>query len=119
LTRATLPDASRIACLPRESFRGSALAPLSGGCNIVLPIPVDLEATNWLINSRTNANDQLRRGRGRGRPRASESAAVGRRARIALIFSIMVAALGWGTAIAAAYEALEDMQARGEMDPTW
>jgi hypothetical protein len=85
----------------------------------VLPIPVDLEATNWLINSRTNANDQLRRGRGRGRPRASESAAVGRRARIALIFSIMVAALGWGTAIAAAYEALEDMQARGEMDPTW
>jgi hypothetical protein len=44
---------------------------------------------------------------------------VGRRARIALILSIMVAALGWGTAIAAAYEALEDMQARGEMDPTW
>jgi hypothetical protein len=44
---------------------------------------------------------------------------VGRRARIALIFSIIVAALGWGTAIAAAYEALEDMQARGEMDPTW
>jgi hypothetical protein len=31
----------------------------------------------------------------------------------------MVAALGWGTAIAAAYEALEDMQARGEMDPSW
>jgi hypothetical protein len=30
-----------------------------------------------------------------------------------------VAALGWGAAIAAAYEALEDMQARGEMDPTW
>jgi hypothetical protein len=44
---------------------------------------------------------------------------VGRRARIALILSIMVAALGWGTAIPAAYEALEDMQARGEMDPTW
>jgi hypothetical protein len=42
-----------------------------------------------------------------------------RRVRIALIFSIMVAALGWGMAIAAAYEALEDMQARGEMDPTW
>jgi hypothetical protein len=32
---------------------------------------------------------------------------------------IFVMAFGWGMAIAAAYDAFVDQQARGEMDPTW
>jgi hypothetical protein len=39
-------------------------------------------------------------------------------ARLAMIVAILLA-FGLGMAIAATYEALEDMQARGEMDPTW
>jgi hypothetical protein len=65
---------------------------------------------------RTTSYDAGGGGAGRG---PANPPLVGPRVRIALIFSIMVAALGWGAAIAAAYEALEDMQARGEMDPTW
>jgi hypothetical protein len=56
-------------------------------------------------------------GGGGGGPRASPRAR--RPARLALIVAILLLAFGLGTAIAAAYEALEDMQARGEMDPTW
>jgi hypothetical protein len=37
----------------------------------------------------------------------------------ALIVVILLLAFGSGTAVSAAYQALEDMQARGEMDPTW
>jgi hypothetical protein len=42
-----------------------------------------------------------------------------RTAGLALIVAILLLAFGWSTAITAAYEALEDAQARGEMDPTW
>jgi hypothetical protein len=44
---------------------------------------------------------------------------VRRAAGLALVVAILLLAFGLGAAIAAAYEALEDMQARGEMDPTW
>jgi hypothetical protein len=53
---------------------------------------------------------------GGGDPRGAPRAA--RPARLALIVAILLLAFD-GTAIAAAYEALEDMQSRGEMDPTW
>ena len=36
---------------------------------------------------------------------------------VAIVLFVM--AFGWGTLVAAAYEALCDMQERGEMDPTW
>jgi hypothetical protein len=49
----------------------------------------------------------------RGSPRARSPA------RLALIVALFTLAFGLGTVIAAAYEAFEDMQARGEMDPTW
>jgi hypothetical protein len=48
-----------------------------------------------------------------GSPRARSPA------RLALIVAILLLAFGLGTAIAATYEALEDMQARGKMDPIW
>jgi hypothetical protein len=41
-----------------------------------------------------------------------------RRGRLALIV-FLVLAFCWGTAIAAAYEALEDLKAWGVMDGTW
>jgi hypothetical protein len=44
---------------------------------------------------------------------------VRRPAILALIVAILLLAFGFGAAVSAAYEALEDMQARGEMDPTW
>jgi hypothetical protein len=40
-------------------------------------------------------------------------------ASLALIVALLLLAFGLGTAVSAAYEALEDMQGRGEMDPTW
>jgi hypothetical protein len=40
-------------------------------------------------------------------------------ARFALIVALFILAFVLGTVMAAAYEAFEDMQARGEMDPTW
>jgi hypothetical protein len=43
----------------------------------------------------------------------------GPRGCLALIFILIIATFGWGTTIAAAYEALTDLEARGEMDPTW
>jgi hypothetical protein len=42
-----------------------------------------------------------------------------RPASLALIAGILLLAFGLGTAVSAAYEAFEDMQGRGEMDPTW
>ena len=39
--------------------------------------------------------------------------------RIALIVALLIAALGWGTLVAAAYDALTDLDAHGEMDPSW
>lgn len=44
---------------------------------------------------------------------------VRRRVRLALIFVLFIMAFGWGTLVAAAWDALSDQQARGEMDPTW
>jgi hypothetical protein len=44
---------------------------------------------------------------------------VRRPAGLALIAGILLLAFGLGTAVSAAYEAFEDMQGRGEMDPTW
>ena len=41
------------------------------------------------------------------------------RVRLALVFVLLVAAFGWGTLVAAAWDALSDQQARGDMDPTW
>jgi hypothetical protein len=54
---------------------------------------------------------------GGGGPRGSPHA--GCRASLALIVALLLLAFGLGTAVSAAYEALEDMQGRGEMDPTW
>jgi hypothetical protein len=42
-----------------------------------------------------------------------------RPASLALIAAILLLAFGLGTAVSAAYEAFEDMQGRGEMDPAW
>jgi hypothetical protein len=39
--------------------------------------------------------------------------------RNATIFVLLATAFVWGTAIAAAYDALSDMQARGVMDGPW
>ncbi len=39
--------------------------------------------------------------------------------RLALIFILLLIALALGTLVAAAWEAIDDMQARGQMDPTW
>jgi sulfite exporter TauE/SafE len=50
-----------------------------------------------------------------GRPQASPRV---RPASLVLIAAILLA-FGLGTAASAAYEAFEDMQGRGEMDPTW
>jgi hypothetical protein len=36
-----------------------------------------------------------------------------------LIVALFILAFGLGTAIAAAYEAFDDMLVRGVMDPTW
>ena len=39
--------------------------------------------------------------------------------RALIFFVLLVMALGWGTLVAAAWDAFSDMQARGEQDPTW
>jgi hypothetical protein len=39
--------------------------------------------------------------------------------RNAVLFVLLVIAFGWGTAVAAAWEALSDMDGRGVMDSTW
>jgi hypothetical protein len=49
-------------------------------------------------------------------PRGSTGA--GRFARLALFVVIYMLSFGWGVALGAAYEAFDDMQVRGEMDPT-
>ena len=36
-----------------------------------------------------------------------------------IFFVLLVMALGWGTLVAAGWDALSDQQARGELDPTW
>jgi hypothetical protein len=51
-----------------------------------------------------------------GRPQASPRI---RPTSLVLIAAILLLAFGLGTAVSAAYEAFEDMQGRGEMDPTW
>jgi hypothetical protein len=65
---------------------------------------------------RTTEFDAGAGGRGGG-PQASPR--VRRPAGLALIAGILLLAFGLGTAVSAAYEAFEDMQGRGEMDPTW
>jgi hypothetical protein len=42
-----------------------------------------------------------------------------RASRALIFFILLVMALGWGTLVAAAWDALSDQQARGELDPTW
>ena len=44
---------------------------------------------------------------------------VRRRPRLALIFVLLLLALGGGTVVTAAYEALSDVEARDEMDLIW
>jgi hypothetical protein len=65
---------------------------------------------------RTTGFDAGSGGGGGGPP---VSPRVRRPARLALIAGILLLAFGLGTAVSAAYEAFEDMQGRGEMDPTW
>jgi hypothetical protein len=51
-----------------------------------------------------------------GKPQASPRV---RPASLVLIAAILLLAFALGTAASAAYAAFEDMQGRGEMDPTW
>ena len=57
-------------------------------------------------------------GRGYGGPQPVGTPLVRHPARFGLIF-ILLMALALGTLVAAAWEAIDDMQARGQMDPTW
>jgi hypothetical protein len=55
---------------------------------------------------------------GGGGPQPAPQPRVRHPARLALIFLLLMA-LAWGTMVAVAWDALSDMQARDEMDPTW
>jgi hypothetical protein len=54
-----------------------------------------------------------------GGPQPAPQPRVRHPARLALIFILLLMAFAWGTMVAVAWDALSDMQARDEMDPTW
>jgi|HubBroStandDraft_4_1064222.scaffolds.fasta_scaffold1816978_1 hypothetical protein len=56
---------------------------------------------------------------GDGGPQPVGTPLVRHPARFGLIFILLLMALALGTLVAAAWEAIDDMQARGQMDPTW
>jgi hypothetical protein len=58
-------------------------------------------------------------GGGGGCTQPADPPRVRRRARLALIIVLLIMAFALGTLIAVAWEALSDMDAHGEMDPTW
>ena len=67
-----------------------------------------------------NANDvRQRRRRKLGSAWRPRIASVRGASRALIFFFLLVLAFGWGTLVAAAWDALSDQQARGELDPTW
>ena len=56
---------------------------------------------------------------GGGGPQPVAAPRVRHPARHALIFLLLLMALAWGALVAAAWEAIDDMQEPGQTDPTW